>query len=66
MVLLVSLCRQPSESQTDKQRIVAELVGGDREVDKDLFTTSGDSLIINVGSAETAGQHIHPRDTGNW
>jgi hypothetical protein len=62
-----TLCR-PSTSSGDLTRafIVAELVGGKDRWDDDIFSTSGDSLIVNVGSEHTAGQRVHPRDTGNW
>ncbi|GFZ45897.1 hypothetical protein JCM24511_03630 [Saitozyma sp. JCM 24511] len=46
--------------------VASELVGGKDRWDDDIFSTSGDSLIVNVGSEHTAGQRVHPRDTGNW
>ena len=46
--------------------MAAELVGGEDRWDQNLFSTSGDSLIVNVGSEDTAGQRIHPKDTGAW
>jgi len=46
--------------------VATELVGGEDRWDGEIFTTSGDSLIVNVGSELTAGKRIHPRDTGDW
>jgi len=43
-----------------------ELIGGEDKLDKTLFTQSGDSLIVNVGSEHWRENEQHPRDTGNW
>jgi hypothetical protein len=43
-----------------------ELVGGEDRLDPELFTKSGDSLIINTGDEATKDIDQHPRDTNNW
>ncbi|WVQ97819.1 hypothetical protein IAU59_004934 [Kwoniella sp. CBS 9459] len=44
----------------------SELAGGKERWHKELWVSSGDSLIVNVGSEATAGQRVHPKDSGNW
>ncbi|KAL4250739.1 Phytanoyl-CoA dioxygenase [Abortiporus biennis] len=45
---------------------MCELLGGEDRIDKTLFESCGDSLIVNLGSKEWENANIHPRDLGNW
>jgi len=58
--------RQVCRDKTDLVCGIGELVGGEDKLDQSLFTRSGDSLIINVGSEHWRTNEQHPRDAGNW
>ncbi|KAI0081287.1 hypothetical protein K474DRAFT_1636018 [Panus rudis PR-1116 ss-1] len=45
---------------------MCELLGGEDRIDKTLFESCGDSLIVNLGSEEWVDKEIHPKDLGNW
>ncbi|KAA1476787.1 hypothetical protein DENSPDRAFT_827841 [Dentipellis sp. KUC8613] len=45
---------------------ICELLGGEDRIDKTLFESCGDSLIVNLGKDEYKDLEIHPRDLGNW
>ncbi|CAL1707473.1 unnamed protein product [Somion occarium] len=43
---------------------MCELLGGDERIDKTLFESCGDSLIVNLGTEEW--EDVDPKDLGNW
>ncbi|TCD71662.1 hypothetical protein EIP91_007409 [Steccherinum ochraceum] len=45
---------------------MCELLGKEDRIDKTLFESCGDSLIVNLGSEEWVDKRIHPKDLGNW
>jgi len=45
---------------------MCELLGGEDRIDKTLFESCGDSLIVNLGSEEWVDKTINPKDLGNW
>ncbi|TFY74227.1 hypothetical protein EWM64_g9785, partial [Hericium alpestre] len=45
---------------------ICELLGGEDRIDRTLFESCGDSLIVNLGKDEYRDLDIHPKDLGNW
>ncbi|KAI0041388.1 hypothetical protein FA95DRAFT_1565428 [Auriscalpium vulgare] len=45
---------------------ICEIVGGEERIDKTLFESCGDSLIVNLGTEEWETRDILPKDFGNW
>ncbi|THH19324.1 hypothetical protein EUX98_g8797 [Antrodiella citrinella] len=45
---------------------MCELLGGEDRIDKTLFQSCGDSLIVNLGLEEWVDKFVQPRDLGNW
>jgi len=47
-------------------KAICELVGGEERIDRTLFETCVDTLIINLGSEEWRDKEVDPKDFGNW
>lgn len=45
---------------------ICELLGGEDRIDRTLFESCGDSLIVNLGCEEWENRDIEPKDLGNW
>ncbi|KAI0067549.1 hypothetical protein BV25DRAFT_1846593 [Artomyces pyxidatus] len=45
---------------------ICELLGGEDRIDRTLFESCGDSLIVNLGAEKWKDKDIHPKDLGNW
>ncbi|KAI0744959.1 hypothetical protein C8Q76DRAFT_701778 [Earliella scabrosa] len=45
---------------------MCEILGGEERIDRTLFESCGDSLIVNLGAEEWTDKEIEPKDLGNW